>query len=170
MKTPVIPYLAATIALALAGCGSDPDAAGPAMTDGEATQATASPAPATPSAAAEARGEGGGPTIADLGLKPGVYNRGSAAGCDSLANASVATFDGLGFGGRNSVDCRFDPASRDGATFVGTQTCIDTYSREERAEPLTIRVDGPRAFTRTDAYGTASYAYCEGEALSDWGG
>ena len=113
------------------------------------------------------------PSVGDLPLKEGVYARvetaSDAPSCPP-ANAAAATFDGEGFGGRNSTGCRFEPRKKAGATWSGTQTCTDTYSKETRTEDLAITIDGPTRYTQRNRFGTARFALCPGEDLADWGG
>ena len=113
------------------------------------------------------------PSLADIGLKKGVYSQVSGEqgvpDCPP-ALAVVATFDGKGFGSRNSADCRFDPVSRDGAIWKGTQHCTDPASKTAQNEAWKIRIDSPTRYTRLEPSGPVHYALCPAERLSDWGG
>ena len=113
-------------------------------------------------------------STSDIPLQPGVYarvERGSAQGpsCPP-ANASVATFDGKGFGGRNSRACRFAPARREGSRWTGTQTCTDTYTDAERSENLVIVAESRTRYSQTNQYGSVTFELCPEENLTDWGG
>ena len=114
------------------------------------------------------------PSAGDIPLQPGVYARVEKASAEGPscppANASVATFDGRGFGGRNSSNCRFAPAHREGSTWTGTQTCTDTYTDAERSENLVILAESRTRYSQTNQYGSATFELCPGENLTDWGG
>ena len=113
-------------------------------------------------------------SVGDIPLQAGVYARVENASAEGPscppANASVATFDGKGFGGRNSRNCRFAPAHREGSTWTGTQTCTDTYTGAERSETWAVRAESRTRFTQTNQYGAATFELCPDESLSDWGG
>lgn len=116
----------------------------------------------------------GTPSVADLPLEKGVYARlsresGETPNCPP-ANAFAASFNGVGFGGRNSAGCRFNPTRKNGSTWSGTQTCTDTYTEEQRSEDWVITVNSPRRYTQQNQFGTASFELCPNEDLSDWGG
>ena len=119
-------------------------------------------------AAAAARSAG------DIPLQPGVYARVEKASAEGPscppANASVAIFDGKGFSGRSSRNCRFAPAHTEGSTWTGTQTCTDTYTGAERSENWAITAESRTRFTQDNQYGSATFELCPEENLSDWGG
>lgn len=108
------------------------------------------------------------PTIADLGLAPGVF---AAAGSNCPPSmASLAIFDGKGFSSRNAAACIFLPAERSGASFAGRQTCTDPSSQERITDDLTVTVASTTRFTRIDKWGTTTFDLCPGENLSAWTG
>lgn len=84
--------------------------------------------------------------------------------------ASLATFDGSGFGSRNATQCTFALKSREGQTWSGTQTCTDSYSKDRVTEDLTITVASASRFTQENKWGRATFDLCPGEKLSDWTG
>ena len=103
--------------------------------------------------------------VPDYGLTRGVY---SAESCPP-ALASVSTFDGRGFDTRNAMDCTFTPTAQDGTTYSGTQSCLDSYSKEELVDRITIKVQDAARFVRTDAAnGSRAYRLCPDEHLADW--
>jgi|GEM_PF-6379863 len=114
------------------------------------------------------------PSVGGIPLQTGVYARVAKTSAEGPscppANASVATFDGKGFGGRNSRDCRFAPTQRDGSTWTGTQTCTDTYTDAERSEKWVITAESRIRFTQDNQYGSATFELCPNENLSDWDG
>jgi hypothetical protein len=131
---------------------------------------------------AETRAEGertaspegnGAVSVRDLALTKGVYayveHRHAAPSCPPPL-ATVATFDGAGFGSRNSTDCRFEPTQRDGSVWSGTQTCTDTYSEVRRTEPWTVTVEGSTQYTLSSSFRPSTYKLCPGEHLSEWVG
>ena len=107
-------------------------------------------------------------SVRDLGLTVGVYAA-SGSTCPP-AMAGLATFDGSGFGSRNATRCTFSPESREGQTFTGTQTCIDSYSKQPVTEDLTITVASTSRFTQENKWGRATFDLCPGEKLADWTG
>ena len=114
------------------------------------------------------------PSAGDIPLQIGVYARVGEASAEGPscppANASVATFDGKGFGGRNSRACRFAPARREGSRWTGTQTCTDTYTDAERSENLVIVAESRTRYLQTNQYGSVTFELCPEENLTDWGG
>ena len=103
--------------------------------------------------------------IPDYGLTRGVY---SADSCPP-ALASVSTFDGRGFDTRNAMDCTFKATPQDGSTYSGIQSCLDSYSKEELVDRITIEVQDAVRFIRTDeANGSRAYRLCPDEELADW--
>ena len=103
--------------------------------------------------------------VPDYGLTRGVY---SADSCPP-ALASVSTFDGRGFDTRNAMDCTFTPTAQDGSTYSGEQSCLDSYSKEELVDRITIEVQDAARFVRTDAAnGSRAYRLCPDEELADW--
>ena len=103
--------------------------------------------------------------IPDYGLTRGVY---SADSCPP-ALASVSTFDGRGFDTRNAMDCTFKATAQDGSTYSGIQSCLDSYSKEELVDRITIEVQDAVRFIRTDeANGSRAYRLCPDEELADW--
>ena len=144
----------------MAGCSSSEEE--PAQPRDDAVSAensvSASSDPDTTTSAAPA-------AVPDYGLTRGVY---SSDSCPP-ALASVTTFDGAGFNTRNTVDCTFTPNSQDGAIYAGEQSCLDSYSKEELVERITIEVLDVARFVRTDAAnGSRAYRLCPEEDLADW--
>lgn len=103
-----------------------------------------------------------------MNLSPGVYAQ-AGSSCPP-ASASLATFDGQGFGSRNAAQCTFVPDARTRATWRGTQTCTDPASQDRVSEDLAITVASATRFTRTDQWGTATFDLCPDEDLADWTG
>ncbi len=84
--------------------------------------------------------------------------------------ASLATFDGQGFGSRNMSQCTFTPTSRSGDTWNGSQTCTDSYSKERLTEALSITVASDSRFTQENGWGRGTYNLCPNVKLSDYTG
>ena len=166
-----LPTLGLPLVAILGACGSDAPLA--THTAGAASAPAAPPSPVVDTSSPPAPPEQTSPRLVDLPLKPGVYalvgDDGNPAACPPPL-AALATFDGQGFGGRNSTDCRFVPEARNGNIWSGQQTCTDTYSKQPRTEDLSITVDSPARFTRVDPYGRATFALCPDEKLRDWEG
>lgn len=167
MREPAL--LLALSALAIAGCSSEPGegstndiAVSGSATDDQAPVAPASATSEAPSSTPEPL------SVRDLGLTSGVYAA-SGSTCPP-AMASLATFDGSGFGSRNMTRCSFSPQKRAGQTFTGTQTCTDSYTKEPVSEHLTITVAGPTRFTQSNKWAEASFDLCPDERLADWTG
>jgi len=143
-----------------------------AASDTAIADRSASDAPAQNHATPAASGTAASPpSLADIGLKKGVYSQVQGANgtpdCPP-ALAVVAIFDGTGFGSRNSADCSFAPVSRDGAIWTGTQHCTDPASKTAQNEAWKIRVDSPTRYTRLEPSGPVHFALCPAEKLSSW--
>ncbi|MDR7100956.1 hypothetical protein [Croceicoccus sp. BE223] len=170
MRKPAL--LLALIALATAGCSREPDEGSTNDIADRGSASTVQP-PETPVAPASPNSEAPSSTpqplsVRDLGLTSGVYAA-SGTTCPP-AMASLATFDGSGFGSRNMTRCAFSPQKRAGQTFTGTQTCTDSYSKERVSEDMTITVAGPTRFTQSNKWGERTFDLCPDERLSDWTG
>ena len=144
----------------IAGCSSSEEE--PPQPEGDAglteNSVSASPDSHTTAFAAPA-------AVPDYGLTRGVY---SSDSCPP-ALASVTTFDGAGFNTRNTVDCTFTPTAQDGSRYSGEQSCLDSYSKEELVDRITIEVQDAARFVRTDAAnGSRAYRLCPDEDLADW--
>lgn len=84
--------------------------------------------------------------------------------CKDPPNVALRTYDGTGLGSSKAGDCRAHIVMHEGAIFGIEQTCRQ-YGGPDLAratEPLTIRIDGPAAYTDLTGGSAESYRLCPG--------
>ena len=104
-----------------------------------------------------------GPKALPLPLPPGTYVD-TQLSCGSAPNAGLREFTGSGFNGSTTRDCSFYAPFRDGDSFRGVQTCIDTYTDTPSTVPLTVTLTGDLGFTLTEGPDDSqSFQFCQGD-------
>ena len=79
-----------------------------------------------------------------LGLIKGVYTSGND--CESIANAGLRIYDGVGLSGSATKNCRTKVVSRSGQTYKVSNDCAATYDDKRSTEQFTVRVSGSSRF------------------------
>ncbi|WP_116126340.1 hypothetical protein [Lewinella sp. IMCC34183] len=99
-----------------------------------------------------------------LALDPGLYVT-DGSNCSDPANAGYRVWTGRGLEGSATKGCTLEITSRDGETYTGRQSCVNTYDDSRTDTDVTIEVLEPGSFVLTEADETTHLTLCpEGEA------
>lgn len=106
----------------------------------------------------------------DIPLDQGVYVL-SDSGCNNPANAAVRVFDGRGFSGSATKNCRVSVTSQDGRSYEIANDCEDTYSGDRSTTSDSVSVIDSTRFSYTDEGESGmTYRLCPNLDLSDFRG